>query len=99
MPLPMIPPLNGSIGLQYSKDSFNVNLGYKISDAQTRLGEFETRTNGYQLLDASAQYIFSTGGMLHTLTLSAHNILDTRYRNQDRKSTRLNSSHVAISYA
>src|SRR5690625_5888712 len=27
MPLPMIPPLNGSIGLQYSKDSFNVNLG------------------------------------------------------------------------
>jgi len=81
MPLPMIPPLNGSIGLQYSKDSFNVNLGYKISDAQTRLGEFETWTNGYQLLDASAQYIFSTGGMLHTLTLSAHNILDTRYRN------------------
>lgn len=79
-PLPMIPPLQGSIYMQYSKKNFTATTRYKLSDKQTRLGEFETETKGYNLLSATLQYRFSTGEILHTISLSGSNLLDTTYR-------------------
>ncbi len=78
--LPMIPPLQGSIYGRFSKGNFTSTVRYKLSDEQTRLGEFETKTDGYSLLSASVQYRFSTSGILHTVTLSGSNLLDTTYR-------------------
>lgn len=79
-PLPMIPPLQGSIYGRFSKGNFTSTVRYKLSDKQTRLGEFETETDGYSLLTASVQYRFSTSGILHTVTLSGSNLLDITYR-------------------
>lgn len=79
-PLPMIPPLQGSVFAQYSKNDFTATVRYKISDQQTRIGEFETKTKGYSLLNATLQYRFSTSGILHTVSLSGSNLLDTTYR-------------------
>lgn len=79
-PLPMIPPLQGSIYGRFSKGDFTAMIRYKLSDKQTRLGEFETETDGYSLLSASVQYRFSTSGILHTISLNGSNILDTTYR-------------------
>lgn len=79
-PLPMIPPLQGSVYGQFSKGNFTSTVRYKLSDKQTRLGEFETETDGYKLLSASVQYRFSTSGILHTVSLSGSNLLDTTYR-------------------
>lgn len=79
-PLPMIPPLQGSVFLRYSIDDFTATARYKLSDKQTRLGEFETETDGYSLLNASIQYRFSTSGILHTISVNGSNLLDTTYR-------------------
>lgn len=81
MPLPMIPPLNGSLYLEYSNRAFTANTRFVLSDKQTRLGEFETRTDAYELLNASFQYRFSTKKLLHTVSLSGKNLLNTTYRN------------------
>jgi iron complex outermembrane receptor protein len=79
-PLPMIPPFQGSVYGRFSKGNFTSTVRYKLSDKQTRLGEFETETDGYRLLSASVQYRFSTSGILHTVSLSGSNLLDTTYR-------------------
>ncbi|MDZ7719261.1 MAG: TonB-dependent receptor [Balneolaceae bacterium] len=79
-PLPMIPPLQGSIYGRFSKNNFTATVRYKLSDKQTRLGEFETKTEGYGLLSATVQYRFSTSGILHTVSLSGSNLLDNTYR-------------------
>ena len=80
-PLPMIPPLQGAVFVTFTKNQMTATARYKMSDKQTRLGEFETRTDGYSLLNASIQYRFDTSGILHTLSLNGTNILDTTYRN------------------
>ncbi|MDX1641202.1 MAG: TonB-dependent receptor, partial [Balneolaceae bacterium] len=79
-PLPMIPPLQGSLYTRYSISNFTATVRYELSDKQTRLGEFETETDGYSLLNATLQYRFSTSGILHTVSLSGSNLLDTTYR-------------------
>ncbi|NBC03961.1 MAG: TonB-dependent receptor [Bacteroidetes bacterium] len=79
-PLPMIPPLQGSVYSRFSKNNFTATVRYKMSDEQTRLGEFETETEGYGLLSATLQYRFSTSGILHTVSLSGSNLLDRTYR-------------------
>lgn len=79
-PLPMIPPLQGSVYSRFSKNNFTATVRYKMSDAQTRLGEFETRTDSYTLLSATLQYRFSTSGILHTISLGGSNLLDNTYR-------------------
>lgn len=81
MPLPMIPPLNGSIFIEYSNRAFTANTRFILSDKQTRLGEFETRTDAYELLNASLQYRFSTERLLHTISLNGKNLLNSTYRN------------------
>jgi iron complex outermembrane receptor protein len=48
---------------------------------QTRLGEFETQTDDYRLLNASVQYRIDNANLLHTITLSGKNLLNTRYQN------------------
>jgi iron complex outermembrane receptor protein len=81
VPLPMIPPLNGSLFVEYSNRAFTANTRFVLSDKQTRLGEFETRTDAYELWNASVQYRFSTERLLHTITLNGKNLLNTTYRN------------------
>src|SRR5690625_1600055 len=50
---------------------------------------------GFQIVPATAQYIISISGMV----IGNSMVLTILFLNRDRKSTRLNSSHVAISYA
>ncbi len=80
-PLPMIPPLQGSVFSQYSINNFTATIRYKLSDEQNRLGEFENRTDGYKLLNATIQYRINKSHYLHTFSLSVSNLLNTTYRN------------------
>jgi iron complex outermembrane receptor protein len=80
-PLPMIPPLQGSIFTRFSQGNFTATGRVVFADEQTRVGEFETETNSYTLFNASLQYRFDTNKLLHTVTLSGKNLLDTTYRN------------------
>jgi len=80
-PLPMIPPLKGSLFLKYNQGNFTATTRAVMADEQTRLAEFETETDGYTLLNASLQYRIDSSQLLHTITLSGKNLLNTTYRN------------------
>ncbi|WP_340103675.1 TonB-dependent receptor [Rhodohalobacter sp. 8-1] len=80
-PLPMIPPLKGSVFARYNRGNFIATSRVELADEQTRLAQFETKTNGYTLLNTSLQYRFDQFEMLHTVTLSGKNLLNTTYRN------------------
>ncbi|PWN07216.1 TonB-dependent receptor [Rhodohalobacter mucosus] len=80
-PLPMIPPIQGSLFVRQEIDNFTVSTRFSSTGRQTRVGEFETPTDGFNLLNASVQYRFSTSGLLHTISLRGSNLLNTTYRN------------------
>jgi len=80
-PLPMIPPLKGSFFVKYSKANFTATTRMILANEQTKISEFETRTDGYSLLNASLQYRIDTPQLLHTISLSGKNLLNTTYRN------------------
>jgi len=80
-PLPMIPPLNGNVGIKYALNNFTFGSRLRYAAAQNRLGEFETPTDGYAVFDLNAQYRFNWGGTMHTLSLNALNLFDEEYYN------------------
>ena len=80
-PLPMIPPLTGSIGASWSPGKFNLGGRLRHSAAQDRLGEFETRTSAYTVLDLHTQYRFTRGRLLHTASLRVDNLLNEEHFN------------------
>lgn len=80
-PLPMIPPLQGSVYARFNQGNFTVSGRVVMTGEQTRLGDFETKTEGYTLLNASLQYRIDHAQLLHTITLSGKNLLNTTYRN------------------
>lgn len=81
LPLPFIPPLNGSLGLRWSNGSFFAGATARGAAAQERTGEFEEPTDGYAVFDAFAQYRIATEHLLHTIVLNVENVFDAPYRN------------------
>src|SRR5690606_32373514 len=81
-PLPMMPPLNGMVGMTWSHGGFSADMRLRLSDRQNRIDEeLETPTAGYTVLDLSLQYRFTLGESLQTLALNAQNLLDETYHN------------------
>ncbi len=80
-PLPLIPPLQWQSNLRYGTHGWTFGLGLRGAAAQHRLGEFETPTDGYAVVDADAGYQFVFGAFLHSITLGVDNLFDTSYRN------------------
>jgi iron complex outermembrane receptor protein len=78
--LPLIPPLNGSIGLRYETPAAFAALGARLAGRQERLGDFEAETPGYASLHASTGVRVQLGERLHTITLRVENIADAEYR-------------------
>lgn len=80
-PLPKIPPLQSSLGLDYSNNGFQAGATARFAAKQTRTGLFESSTPGYAIFDLFGQYQFRTGHTLHTISLKAENLFDEIYRN------------------
>lgn len=80
-PLPMIPPIKANFSVRYAIDSFILSSKVRFAGKQSRLGEFESETESYTVLDLSTQYRFDNGGLLHTFTFGVQNVLDNTYRN------------------
>ncbi|MDG5766253.1 TonB-dependent receptor [Balneolales bacterium ANBcel1] len=80
-PLPMIPPLSGSIGVTWAPGKLTLGGRLRHSTAQDRLGEFETRTPAHTVAGVSAQYLFTRGDLLHTVSLRVDNLLNEEYHN------------------
>lgn len=80
-PLPMMPPLKSTIGARYSFGDITLGARGRLAASQNRLGEFETPTAGYAVVDLNAQYRFNWGTTLQTVTLNVQNLFDTEYYN------------------
>jgi iron complex outermembrane receptor protein len=79
-PIPRIPPLNGRAAIRYEQSRLSVEGAVRFADEQNRLGEFETPTPGYAVIDISANYYFDGLNLLHTLSFSIENLMNTEYR-------------------
>jgi iron complex outermembrane receptor protein len=80
-PLPQIPPLKGIVGIDFSDDIFTIGVNGEWAATQNRVDEFEEPTNGYFVLNAFSQYAISHSDLIHTVSLSMDNILNSEYRN------------------
>jgi iron complex outermembrane receptor protein len=80
-PLPRIPPLNGRLGLNYTRGNWRCGVATRAAAKQDRLGDFEEPTGGYVLFDAGLEWTRLTGSLFHSVTLRVDNIDDTVYRN------------------
>ena len=79
-PVPRIPPLEGKLELHYRTGNLSLGTTIRAADRQDRIGEFETPTAGYATMDVQAQYTFSGGPFLHSISFSLLNAGNTEYR-------------------
>ena len=80
-PLPRIPPLRWGVGARWELGAFRFVTELRRVEAQDRVAAYETPTDGYTLLNASAAYVFFTGRVGHEITLRGSNLTDEEARN------------------
>ncbi len=78
--LPLMPPLNGRIGLRHETPRWSYGGGLRMAAAQRLLGDFETETKAYATLDAQVGWRLVIGERLHSFTLRIDNLLDAEVR-------------------
>ena len=80
-PLPRIPPVRGTLGLDWRYKAFSVRPEAIFVNRQARVFDNEVATAGYGLFNVNASYTFVTGRVAHILLLSGQNLTDKLYRN------------------
>jgi hypothetical protein len=55
-------------------------LEWRLAASQTRLGDGDTPTPGYGVVNCGAGIRFSSGGLVHALSVHCDNLLDKVYR-------------------
>jgi iron complex outermembrane receptor protein len=79
--IPFMPPLTGHVGARYDTDKWFTSATLRMAATQNRLGDFETTTPGYGVLDADAGLRLFDGRRFHAVTLRIENALDQTYYN------------------
>ncbi|MGH9873519.1 MAG: TonB-dependent receptor [Pyrinomonadaceae bacterium] len=80
-PLPRIPPLRGTLGLDWRCKAFSVRPELVMANRQVRVFDHETSTAGYAVFNLNASYTFVTKRVGHVLSVNGYNLGDTLYRN------------------
>ena len=78
--LPLMPPLNGRIGMRHETPKWSYGGGVRMAARQTLLGDFETETPAFATVDMHAGWRLVLGSRLHSLTLRADNLLNAEIR-------------------
>ncbi len=73
-PLPRIPPMRIGGKLSYEVGALKLAVSMKSISAQKRVAQFETSTDGYMDLGASAQYKLFPGNTGHVISLQGRNL-------------------------
>jgi iron complex outermembrane recepter protein len=84
--LPRIPPHRAGLGLYYRDDNWFARAGFLHAFDQNKIGEHETPTKGYTLVNADLAYTFALEGRAGvvprmTIGLKGENLLDDDVRN------------------
>lgn len=80
-PLPRIPPLRATLGLNCGYKALNIRPAVIVANRQTRVFDNETPTAGYTVFNLSASYTIATERLAHIFALSGNNLGDRLYRN------------------
>lgn len=80
-PLPRIPPLRGTLGLDWRYKALSVRPELVMANRQVRVFDHETATAGYAVFNLNASYTFVTGRAAHIISINGYNLGDTLYRN------------------
>ena len=80
-PLPRIPPLRGTLGLDWHYSALTIRPELTLANSQKRVFANETPTAGYAFFNLNASYTFVTGRAGHIFTAGGYNLGDTLYRN------------------
>ena len=80
-PLEYMPPDKLQLSTEFKFNPLSVALNLKKVFPQTRLGEFETRTDGFSILDINSSYTFYSSNISHKFIFQLNNIFDQVYYN------------------
>jgi len=80
-PLPRIPPLRGTLGLDWRYQAFSLRPEMILVNRQARVFDNETGTTGYGLFNLNASYTFVTNRVAHIVSLGGENLTNKLYRN------------------
>jgi iron complex outermembrane receptor protein len=80
VPLPFIPPLRGLIRASYQRSTYQGMVEWRMAARQTRLGDGDTPTAGYAVMDVGVGMRLTRGAVVSQITLHCENLLNTVYR-------------------
>ncbi len=80
-PLPRIPPLRGTIGLDIRYGGLSVKPELVLADRRDDVFSTETETPGYGLVNLTVSYTIPQPHLSHHVAFSLFNATDTLYRN------------------
>ena len=80
-PLAYMPPDKFLFSTELDLNPITATLTLKKVSPQDRLGEFETKTDGYFLTDVSGTYIIHSSNIIHKIIFRIENIFDQEYYN------------------
>lgn len=80
VPLPFIPPLRGLVRAKVEGSAYSGMVEWRMAARQTRLGDGDTPTAGYAVMDLGVGMRITRGDMVSQLTLNCENVFNTVYR-------------------
>jgi iron complex outermembrane receptor protein len=80
VPLPFTPPLRGLFRVSYQDNVYSGMFEWRLAASQTRLGDGETPTEGYGIVNLSAGIRFTQSGLVHSVSVHCDNLLNQVYR-------------------
>ena len=79
-PLPFIPPLRGLLRATYQDDRYTGTIEGRFAASQGRLGEGDTPTDGYAVMNLGVGLRLIQARVVHTISLHVDNVFNTVYR-------------------
>ncbi len=80
VPLPFTPPLRGLLSVRYQDAMYSGVLEWRLAASQTRLGDGDTPTAGYGVVNCGAGIRLSSGGLVHAISVHCDNLFNKVYR-------------------
>ncbi len=80
VPLPFTPPLRGLLRGTYQDEKWMAMAELRMAAAQTRLGDGDTPTAGYTVMNLGVGMRFTRGSVVHNVSVHVDNVFNTVYR-------------------
>jgi iron complex outermembrane receptor protein len=80
VPLPFVPPLRGLLRATYQDRTFTGVAEWRLAASQNRLGDGDTPTSGYAVMNLGAGVRLVHQGLVSEISLHCDNVFDRAYR-------------------